>query len=67
MVCTVLCPEVFEIIREDGRAAIKELWRTSKSNLSEGVVSDDLEDCVVAASENCPVEIIRWKRIEERA
>lgn len=63
MVCTVLCPEVFEITREDGRASIKVMWRRSKDNPSEGLVGDDLEDCVVAASENCPVEIIRWERV----
>lgn len=62
MVCTVLCPEVFEINR-DGKAAVKAMWRTSGS-LAEGMVSDDLEDCIMAAYENCPVEIIRWERVE---
>jgi len=67
MVCTVLCPEVFEISREDGRASIKLMWRTSRDNPSEGLVSSDLEDCVVAAYENCPVEIIRWERVGGKA
>ena len=67
MVCTVLCPEVFEISREDGRASIKLMWRTSRDNPSEGLVSNDLEDCVVAAYENCPVEIIRWERVDGKA
>jgi Ferredoxin len=66
MVCTVLCPEVFEITREDGRAAVKASWRSSKNNLSEGFVGDDLEDCILAAVENCPVEIIRWEKVDRR-
>ncbi|MEM0365642.1 MAG: ferredoxin [Acidilobaceae archaeon] len=64
MVCTVLCREVFEISREDGKVIIKDMWRTDKLNFNEGVVSGDLEECIIAAYENCPVEIIRWARIE---
>jgi ferredoxin len=67
MVCTVLCPEVFEITREDGKAAVKVQWRSSRDNPSEGLVGDDLEDCVIAAVENCPVEIIRWERVDRGA
>lgn len=61
MVCVVLCPEVFEISRDDGKAVVKRGWRSSEGGW--GLVSDDLEDCVVAAYENCPVEIIRWVRV----
>jgi ferredoxin len=42
---------------------VKVQWRSSRDNPSEGLVGDDLEDCVIAAAENCPVEIIRWERV----
>ncbi|MEM1674924.1 MAG: ferredoxin [Candidatus Bathyarchaeia archaeon] len=57
MICVVLCPEVFEISKDDGKAVIKLQWRSSKVN--EGYVPGDFEDCVVAAYENCPVEIVK--------
>lgn len=64
MICVALCLEVFEISLGDGRAAIKSKWRVSPGNPSSGRVSDDLEYCVRAAAENCPVEIILVEREE---
>lgn len=60
MVCTVLCGEIFMIDR-DGYVAIREEWRGE--DVSEGIVSSDMEECIAAAEENCPVEIIKWQRL----
>ena len=57
MICVVLCPEVF-LIEPDGLAAIRPEYRSGAPH--KGEVPRDLERCIQAAAENCPVEIIRY-------
>lgn len=64
MACVSLCPEVFEMSEEDGKSQIVEKYRVNGS-LSEGVVPEELEDCVKSAAEACPVTIIHIEEIEE--
>lgn len=61
MVCVSLCPDVFEINEEDGKSQIVAKFRTG-DNPGEGVVPDDLEDCVKSAAEACPVSIIHVEK-----
>ncbi|HIC98202.1 MAG TPA: ferredoxin [Pyrodictiaceae archaeon] len=65
MVCVSLCPDVFEMNEEDGKVQIKAQFRVDQSNLSEGIVPADLEECVKAASEACPVAIIHVEEVKE--
>ena len=58
MVCVSLCPDVFEMNEEDGKAQIAAKWRTDSNNPAEGLVPAELKDCVSAAVEACPVGII---------
>jgi len=58
MVCVSLCPDVFEMSEEDGKAQIAAKWRTDSNNPAEGLVPAELKDCVSAAVEACPVGII---------
>jgi ferredoxin len=58
MVCVSLCPDVFEMDPNDGKASIKEEFRIDKNNPSEGVVPDNLKECVENAANSCPVGII---------
>lgn len=60
MVCTVLCGEVF-MIDENGYVAIREEWRHESDSI--GLVGLDMEDCVAAAMENCPVGIIKMIKL----
>lgn len=62
MVCAVLCPEIFEIDRVDGRASIKLSFRLREDDPSIGVISEDLAYCAEAVAENCPMEIIKVVR-----
>ncbi len=64
MVCVSLCPDVFEMSPEDNKAQIVEQWRTDPSNIAEGVVSEDLKDCVEQAAAACPVQIIHVEPAE---
>jgi len=64
MVCVSLCPDVFEMSPEDNKAQIVEQWRTDPSNVAEGVVSEDLRDCVEQAAAACPVQIIHVEPAE---
>jgi len=64
MVCVSLCPDVFEMSPEDNKAQIVEQWRTDSSNIAEGVVSEDLKDCVEQAAAACPVQIIHVEPAE---
>ncbi|RLE61171.1 MAG: ferredoxin [Thermoprotei archaeon] len=64
MACVSLCPEVFEMSEEDGKSQIVEKYRVNGS-LSEGIVPEELEDCVKSAAEACPVTIIHIEEIEE--
>jgi ferredoxin len=49
------CPDVFEE-DEDGTSMVKESFRGP--DVSEGSVPDDMKDCVNAAAEACPVDVI---------
>ncbi len=64
MVCVSLCPDVFEMSPEDNKAQIIEQWRTDPGNIAEGVVSEDLKDCVEQAAAACPVQIIHVEPAE---
>lgn len=64
MACVSLCPEVFEINEEDGKSQIVEKYRVN-GNPAEGVVPEDLEDCVKSAAEACPVSIIHVEEVGE--
>jgi len=61
MVCVALCSEVFDIDAGDGKSFIRVEWRLKPTAVSEGEVPEDLKECVKAASENCPVDIIHFK------
>ena len=61
MICVVLCPEVF-LIDPDGLAAIRPEYR--RGSPGSGLVPEGLLKCVQAASENCPVEIIRYQEAD---
>ncbi|RUM46954.1 MAG: ferredoxin [Hyperthermus sp.] len=63
MICVSLCPDVFEMSEEDGKSQIVAKWRTG-DNVGEGVVPDDLKDCVQAAADACPVSIIHFEETE---
>ncbi len=58
MVCVSICGEVFQINDDDGKSEIVPEFRVSPDNNAEGVVPDDLKDCVQEAAESCPVNII---------
>ncbi|MEB3756962.1 MAG: ferredoxin [Desulfurococcales archaeon] len=60
MVCVSLCGEVFEMSEEDGKSQIVAQFRVN-DDLSQGVVPDDLKDCVESAAESCPVSIIHFE------
>ena len=64
MVCVSLCGEVFEMSEEDGKSQIVAQYRVSPDNLAEGLVPEDLEDCVSSAAESCPVNIIHFEKVE---
>ncbi|MDP8002879.1 MAG: ferredoxin [Caldisphaera sp.] len=58
MVCVSLCGDVFEMSDVDGKANIVAKWRKDPSKINEGFVPDDLKDCVDAAVQSCPTQII---------
>jgi len=60
MVCVSLCGEVFEMSEEDGKSQIVAQFRVN-DDVSQGVVPDDLKDCVESAAESCPVSIIHFE------
>jgi len=55
--CWEDCPEVFEESPEDGLSQIAAEYRVG-DDPAEGEVPAELEDCVRAAADVCPVEII---------
>lgn len=55
--CYAECPEVFEENPDDLFTEIAEEYRVD-DQLGVGEVPDDLEDCVRAGAEVCPVEVI---------
>jgi ferredoxin len=65
MVCVSLCPDVFEMSDEDGKSQIVAQFRVSPDNVAEGIVPEDLEECVDSAASSCPVSIIHYEKIEE--
>jgi len=65
MVCVSLCPDVFEMSDEDGKSQIVPQFRVSPDNVAEGIVPEDLEECVDSAAASCPVSIIHYEKIEE--
>lgn len=54
--CWESCPDVFEQNPDDNFSQIVEKYKAGE--LGEGEVPDDLIDCVMKASDNCPVEVI---------
>ncbi len=64
MVCVSLCGDVFEISEEDGKSQIVEKYRIDPNNVAEGLVPEDLEDCVASAAESCPTSIIHYEKVE---
>ncbi len=65
MACTALCPDVFEMNEEDGKAQIVEKYRKSKESIEEGIVPENLKSCVEEAANACPVQIIHVEEVEE--
>jgi len=64
MACASLCPQVFVMSEEDGKSSIVEEYRAG-GNIGEGIVGEDLYECVKSAADSCPVEIISVERIED--
>lgn len=56
-VCWEECPELFEQNAEDEWSQVAEGHREVGSP-AKGEVPEELEDCVLQAAEDCPVEII---------
>jgi len=54
--CWGSCPEFFEENPDDNFSQVVEKYRSG--GLGEGKALDDLIDCVIKASEDCPVEVI---------
>ena len=55
--CWEECPEIFEEGEADGTSQIVEAYRVG-GDPAVGEVPDELGDCVRAAADGCPVEII---------
>jgi len=64
MICVSLCPDVFEMSEEDGKSQIVAKWRLDESKIEEGIVPEDLKDCVQSAIDACPVSIIHMEPVE---
>jgi len=58
MVCVSLCGDVFEMSDTDGKSQIIAKWRNDPNDISHGQVPDDMKDCVEAAAQSCPTNII---------
>ncbi len=63
-VCTHLCPDVFEM-NEEYKSVIVEKYRVDPNNPSEGIIPEELKDCVEQAAAACPVQIIHIEPVEE--
>ncbi|MEM1509473.1 MAG: ferredoxin [Thermofilaceae archaeon] len=59
--CVALCPEIFELNENDGRAQITKQWRLLDEKLGEGIIPEQYEECVRVAAEACPVQVISVK------
>jgi ferredoxin len=55
--CWDACPEVFEESPDDGVSQVVEKYRINGDSV-QGEVPEELEGCVRAAADDCPVEII---------
>ncbi|MCD6563444.1 MAG: ferredoxin [Thermoproteales archaeon] len=64
MACVSLCPDVFEMSEEDGKTQIVEKYRVD-GKIEEGLVPEDLEECIRSAAEACPVQIIHVEEVNE--
>lgn len=63
-VCYSLCPQVFEA-GEGGKSVIVAQYRTSDDpSKSEGVIEEDLYDCVETARTSCPTASITVEKTE---
>ncbi len=56
-VCWSDCPDFFEENPEDGQSQVVETYRTG-GDPAQGEAPEELADCVQAAADNCPVEVI---------
>jgi|BEDMetMinimDraft_2_1075160.scaffolds.fasta_scaffold00288_1 Ferredoxin len=65
MVCVSLCGDVFEMSDVDGKSNVIAKWRKDANNISEGFVPDDLKDCIDAAVQSCPTQIIHSEISQE--
>jgi ferredoxin len=54
--CWESCAEFFEENPDDNFSQVVEKFRSD--GFGEGEAPDDLTDCVIKASENCPAEVI---------
>ena len=54
--CWEDCPEFFEQNQDDNLSQVVEKYRTS--GLGDGEAPDDLLNCVIEASDDCPAEVI---------
>ena len=64
MVCVSLCGDVFEMSDVDGKAQIIVKWRVDPNVVNVGHVPDDLKDCVEAAAQSCPTNIIHVEPLQ---
>jgi len=64
MACVALCPQVFEMSEEDGKSQIVEQYRV-EGKLGEGVVPEELFECVKTAADACPIQIISVEELSE--
>lgn len=55
--CWEACPDFFEENKEDGWSQVAEKSRIA-GKLNEGVASEDQEECVKKAAEDCPAQVI---------
>ncbi|OPY56584.1 MAG: hypothetical protein A4E49_00204 [Methanosaeta sp. PtaU1.Bin112] len=55
--CWGRCPEFFEENKDDGLSQVTAKFRIA-GKLNEGVVFEDLEECVNKATRECPVQVI---------
>ncbi len=64
MVCVSLCPDVFEMNPDDGKAQIKKEYRVDPNDPSVGEVPENLADCVKNAANACPVGVIHVEEVK---
>jgi len=62
MACVSICPDVFEMNDDDGKAQIVEKYRTG--SIGEGEIPENLGECARNAADACPVQIIHVEEVE---